>query len=129
MAWPFIVSAGYPSRKRLSAALITGIVDAGIFLLFFRQIKQAGYLPGNPGYDFQNCRKTIARLPCVCSLYRMKKLVHFYLCCLWQAVGVVFAGSGLCGAHNGSARAIKNQPDDSFDGPGDQPIDQHGEHG
>ena len=42
---------------------------------------------------------------------------------------MLLAGRGLRGAHYGATRTVKDQPDGSFHGPGDQGIDQHGKHG
>ena len=41
----------------------------------------------------------------------------------------MLAGRGLSGADHRPMRAVKDQPDYSFYNPGDQAIDQHGEHG
>lgn len=42
---------------------------------------------------------------------------------------MALTGAGFSNRHHGSARAVKDQPDDSFHSPGDQTVDEHGKHG
>jgi hypothetical protein len=115
--------------RRLLIYLLVALavnIDAGLFLFFFRQPKDA-YQPLLEviQYLLQGGQKT-ARLLRI-GFLSMEESLHSRLLGLWG--NMVLAGGGFSDGYHLSTRTVKEQPDGSFHGPCDQSIDQHGKHG